>query len=477
MHNPLTLKYRLTCLEKGGRCAEEILEVRKIRMQGSACSLQRLSLLRLRCIWWTDNQYIRELSKGVRRGMASKVEKGWSPQLAPQGYLNNLSDHTIVADPNRFPILRQGWDLMLTGTVTVPQMLKRLNGEWGFRTRQDRHRGGTALALPSAYRMLHNIFYAGRFLREGVIYEGQHPAMVTMEEWERVQALLDREGVARYRKHTYAYTGMIRCGKCCSQITAGVSKGQSGKGHYIYYHCTNLHGVCDKKGISEKELERQIVASLEGVRLNPNVEEMLSDVIARWQEEPGQEAEERYRQLYRSLEAARSQQRELIGLRLKKLIDDDLLQSEQERLTSEILGLEREAGRLGTAMTRQVESAFRSIHFAAHARARFESGYTQTRRQIFQALGVSYALSGRNLRIERHPLLEFLGEHREDLNALSVTEELNLVRELGPAEFEPVKTGSRSTKKTPFSTSVSCGGRGEIRTLGTFIRRFSRPLQ
>jgi len=109
-------------------------------------------------------------------------------------------------------------------------------------------------------------------------------------------------------------------------------------------------------------------------------------------------------------------------------------------------------------MTRQIESAVRSIHFAAHARARFEAGDSQTRRQIFQALGVSFVLTGRDLRIERHPLLEFLGEHREALNALTAAEKASLLGGADLGEFEPVKTGSGSTKKTPVSTSVSFGG-------------------
>ena len=90
----------------------------------------------------------------------------------------------------------------------------RTDREWGFRTRQDRHRGGTPLSLTAAYRMLHSVFYAGRFEREGVVYEGRHQAMVTLDEWERVQAVLERESGPRYRKHAYAYTGMIRCGRC-----------------------------------------------------------------------------------------------------------------------------------------------------------------------------------------------------------------------------------------------------------------------
>ena len=194
------------------------------------------------------------------------------------------------------------------------------------------------------------------------------------------------------------------------------------------------------------------------MQLNPRIEELLVDVIQRWQDEPAHEAEERYAQLHRSLEAARSQQHELIGLRLKKLIDDRLLQSEQERLTGEILDLEREAGRLGTAMTRQVESAVRSIHFAAHARARFEAGDTQTRRSIVQALGVSFALTGKNLRIECHPLLQFIGEHQGILNALPTSQEPARKTEGVSGRFEPGENGSRSTKQTVFTPSVSFGG-------------------
>ncbi len=410
------------------------------------------------------NQYIRELSQGVRRGMASKVEKGWAPQLAPPGYINDLYGHTIVADTERFTLLRQAWELMLTGTVTVPQMLARLNGEWGFRTRQVRRRGEVPLSLPSAYRMLHSIFYAGKFLREGVVYDGQHPAMVTLDEWERVQTILAREGVARYRKHAHAYTGMMRCGRCGCRITAEISKGQSGKGCYVYYHCTNRRGICDKKGVSQKELERQIETSLDGVRLHPQVEELVCDVIGRWQEEPSREAEARYAQLHRSLEAARGQQRELIGLRLKKLIDDDLLQTEQERLTGEILSLERETARQGTDMTRQVESAVRSIHFAAHARARFAVGDTQTRRLIAQTLGVSFTLTDKHLRIERHPLLEFIGEHQEVLNSLPARAEAPEGAQSEEPMFEPGNTGSWSTKKTAFSPSVSFGGADQTLT-------------
>ena len=404
------------------------------------------------------NQYIRELSKGVRRGMASKVEKGWAPQVAPPGYLNDIYSRTIAPDPERFDLLRQAWDLMLSNTVTVPQMLTRLNDEWGFRTRQEHRRGGKPLSRQAAYRMLHSVFYTGNFVRSGGIHPGRHPAMVTQDEWERVQERLAEHGDTRPRKRPYAYTGLIRCGRCGCRVTAEISKSR------IYYHCTNGRGICDKRGVTEAQLEDQISLALESVRLSSEVEDLLLSIITRWQQEPSRDAEQRYAQLHRSLEVTRSQQRELVGLRLRKVIDDTLLLSEQERLSSEIRGLEREISLLETAMTRQVESALRSIHFATHAQARFTQGDTETRRWIARTLGVEYTLIGKHLSVKKHPLLEFIGENQEVMNIIQNTpqpqskpvkkEAIDLLK---VSTVEPVKTRFESQKKGDLKPSVSFG--------------------
>ena len=47
------------------------------------------------------NQYVRDLSVNTKRGLKSKVEKGWYPGVPPAGYLNDLSTQTIVLDPER----------------------------------------------------------------------------------------------------------------------------------------------------------------------------------------------------------------------------------------------------------------------------------------------------------------------------------------------------------------------------------------
>src|SRR3989344_1758144 len=48
------------------------------------------------------NQYILDLSKNTKRGMLSKLEKGWQTGVAPLGYLNDKENKIIINDPERF---------------------------------------------------------------------------------------------------------------------------------------------------------------------------------------------------------------------------------------------------------------------------------------------------------------------------------------------------------------------------------------
>jgi len=84
-------------------------------------------------------KYVDDLSKNVKRGLKTKIENGWYSGKAPAGYLNNTDkltgENTLVKDPERFPLIRRMWDLMLTGLYTPPKILEIANTEWGLRTR------------------------------------------------------------------------------------------------------------------------------------------------------------------------------------------------------------------------------------------------------------------------------------------------------------------------------------------------------
>src|SRR3989344_7801046 len=71
--------------------------------------------------------YSLKLSKDVKRGLNSKVKKGYRPGLAPIGYLNmgeTKGEKTIEPDPIRFDLCKTWWQLMLTGKYTVLESLE-----------------------------------------------------------------------------------------------------------------------------------------------------------------------------------------------------------------------------------------------------------------------------------------------------------------------------------------------------------------
>ena len=50
--------------------------------------------------------------------------------------------------------------------------------------------GWGRLQCGALYYLLHNPLYVGRIAHRGATYDGQHPAIVPLELWDRVQTML-----------------------------------------------------------------------------------------------------------------------------------------------------------------------------------------------------------------------------------------------------------------------------------------------
>jgi DNA invertase Pin-like site-specific DNA recombinase len=188
----------------------------------------------LSIIFGYSKYYVDNLSENILRGLRTKLQHGWLPGLAPAGYLNELELGTIVPDPERFPLLRRMWELLLTGCYSPRQILDMATYQWGFRTKRRKRTGGKPLSLSTLYDIFSNAFYAGTITRKGVTYPGKHPPMVTFDEFDKVQAILGRPRLARPQVRTFAFTGLMRCGGCGCAITAEEHVKPSGL-RFVYY--------------------------------------------------------------------------------------------------------------------------------------------------------------------------------------------------------------------------------------------------
>lgn len=354
----------------------------------------------LSIIFGYSKYYVDSLSENVRRGFRTKVEKGWLPSFAPTGYLNDKEAKTIIADPERFPLIRKMWELMLTGSYSPRRIWEMATHDWGLRTPKRRRIGGNLLTLSAVYRILTNPFYAGIIRWDGKTFPGKHPTMVTVDQFDRVQELLGRPRRPRPKKREFAFTGMIRCGECGFSVTAENTTNRHGK-TYIYYHCSKrrLDYRCRQPYISMADLEGQIAAFLERVT--------IPDPIQRWtlarleiaaNEEAATNGSKR-----ESLEQARaSVARELDNLtrlRLRDLLTDVEFVQKREELDRERLKLNQRL-EADSQSESWFEPARLVISFSNSAVSWFRAGDREQQRLIVETVGSNPVLTDKKLRME-----------------------------------------------------------------------------
>ena len=358
------------------------------------------------------NQYIRDLSKNVKRGLMSKVEKGWLPCIAPHGYLNTRHEgrgrNYIVKDPDRFPLLRRAWLLMLSGRHSPSEIRDRLNNEWGFRTRKTPKTGGKLLALSTLYSIFKNPFYTGLLPYRGELFAGKHEPMVTADDFDRVQVLLGRPTRATRKRHAYAYTGLIRCGDCGGPISAThqekrLKETGKVKAYDLYYCISSRRGrrPCSQGLYTNVEtLESEIRTEIEKFTILPEFRDLALEVIS---ESAGVRAEEQetvHEAQKKAIETSESQLDRLTGLRLRDLVDDEEYLRQKQRLKAQIGRIHQKL----EATTHQEESFTtrlqRALNFACHASWAFQYGNAETKRAIASAIGLNWRLKDHRVRFE-----------------------------------------------------------------------------
>jgi DNA invertase Pin-like site-specific DNA recombinase len=360
-------------------------------------------------------QYVRDLSKDVKRGLHSKAQRGWQPGLAPPGYLNLIEDvegaraTVIRPDPERFDLIRRAFDHMLTGAYTVPRLLTQLNG-WGYRSRLTKSGGGKPISRSKLYFLLKNPFYYGVFNYGGELHVGNHKPMITKEEFDKVQDLVKRRERYRPQKHERPFTGWMRCGRCGCLVTAEqkvrIYRTVDRQGIFTYYHCTGWGG-CPRLSLREEAIEQEIVRILSQFTIRPDKASCWAKVVGCRSFQAMDDAEER------RISTSRQTQ-ERIQQRLDRLYDmradGEITAGEfserkktYESSLSSLAGQER-AAKAGDILVR--ENWNNALDYAQRAYLVFDQGSTLGRRTIAQMLGNSATLRDRRLKISVSPFLD-----------------------------------------------------------------------
>jgi site-specific DNA recombinase len=420
----------------------------------------------------TANQFILDLKKSVARGIKSKIEKGWAPFRAPEGYINDLYEHTIQPDPERFEILQRAWQLLIRGTHTIAQVHRMLNEEWGFTTRRRHKSGGGKLSRTSAYDMFTNPFYAGFFTYNGEQHQGKHTPMITYSEFEQAQKNIRGTTLKpRTSRHEFPYSGLLSCACCGGGITAEVQPGRHKKGHYIYYRCARPTGRCTRRSIREEVLEEEIDHLLTNLTITAEMADVVREALREWTQAEFSGLDGVYKEQTKALVDNERQLSELLDLRLAGVIDNMTYQRKESDLKAIVSRMRGEVSKIQGQADRTRDAVTNALEFCETAHFRFQVGGLFERREVARLLGIRYTLSEGAVTIEPNPILLHLHAALNHINPPYLpqnTPDLPLILE----NIEPRETGSKSKKRTAPEGAVrhGCTNRTKIEHLFGFFR-------
>ncbi len=231
----------------------------------------------------------------VRGGVQANRDKGGYHGFAPDGYrnksgvtsgeakkLNGRFEHWIEPDPERAPIWRYAWDLLLEGKMTLDEICETLHAR-GYRYRSGRPfveigaNGKRKANTNSLAAIFHNWTYAGWVTSKTrnilpKTTRGSWEPLVTTEELERGIAILEERDLkrGRQRRHEYLLKGLVyfehsQHGEPI-KLTCSTSNSSRSGGGTAYYCVTrsNVNFLCST-------IDDQIPIELQKIQVDPDL--------------------------------------------------------------------------------------------------------------------------------------------------------------------------------------------------------------
>jgi site-specific DNA recombinase len=408
-------------------------------------------IMMLQSMMSQSQYYSAKLSVDVKRGNEQQRKSGWLTYRPMPGYLNarnpnNPDQGIIVIDEDRYPLIRKMWDMLLTGAYSVPMIERTANEDWKYLTPKRRRSGGVPIHRNSLYKMFTNIRYTGLIPvpdKPGEYETAQYPAMINMEEYDKAQIILGRQGKPRQAvAKEFEYRGFIFCKECSCHVTAQdkFKRLKNGKVlHYIYYHCTHKRPCNNRKSVEEKNIAKQLNEILDRYTIHPLFEEWALEAM---QEMNGTEAEERKaieNLQFKSLQQSRQQYDKLVDMASKELIQEDKFKQKSELLLCQIKDLEDDVSNNSNRASSWRSAMYKTIDVIAHGRERFENGNLAAKRDVLLALGSNPTLYDGRIELTAYDWLVPIEEGLPELKAELAKVQPQDLQIDNPA-LEPIRT-------------------------------------
>jgi len=229
-------------------------------------------------------QFEREIiSERTRDKIAAARRKGKFAGGRPVlGYdlLSNPAGPKLVVNDAEANQVRTIFELYLKHQALIPTVRELDQRGWttkAWQTKDGRRVGGCPFDKNLLYHLLTNVVYLGKVRYRDEVHPGEHAAIVDEQVWQRVQAVLGRNGrtgggVVK-NKYGALLKGLLRCGSC--ECSMGHTYSAQGTKRYRYYVCLRAQkrgwDKCPTKSVPAGEIERFVVEQIKTIGKDPAV--------------------------------------------------------------------------------------------------------------------------------------------------------------------------------------------------------------
>ena len=351
-------------------------------------------------------------SVNIKESLKLKAERGVFPGKARPGYINNHDKpqglRDISAHPVYFPLMRKLFDLALTGNYSVEKLIREAE-KLGIRSSKN----GKPICKSWMHRLLRDPFFTGKFIYGGKIFQGNHPAIITDEEFNLLQDIVDGRSKARTQKHDFALNGIIKCGECDYCVTAEehTKKYKNGKSQiFAYYHCTKKgkeeNKKCNQRYLSTTKLESQFTSVLSQLEFDKEAVDWAFEALEVVKTTDSNVTKDSYVALQAALEGVNKRINNLVGLKISPDNSDGSLLSDQEfadrkrALLIEKDKITQQLSQIDPNTSEWAEIGKDSFNFALLAAERFENGDSEDKKIIFKTIGSNPILLNQQLQFQ-----------------------------------------------------------------------------
>lgn len=365
----------------------------------------------------SQSKYFSEkLSVDVKRGMNKKCKMGSMPTKPPLGYMpDKLADKgekKHIKDPDRFDLVRRMWELMLTGQYSILEIVRK-SREWSLTTRPTKRMPSVHLSQSTIYKTFSNIFYTGSFQWNGDIYEGNHPAMVSLEEFDKVQILIGNKHVPRPQKYESITSGLVKC-PCGASIVVEHIKKRIKKDNSIkifnYARCSRSKKgqECHEAPVPLIDLETSFVERLSKIRISEKFHKWAIEHINEFRSSENKTRDLEVRNLRKAHDDCQRKLDNLLTLKISpsnsdnSLLSDDEFKArksditmERDRLSEAINQIDYRADKTANLLTEAFDVAYNAQREFNEAEKDIKK-----RKLILSKIGANFILKDKALHME-----------------------------------------------------------------------------